>query len=523
MKNFYAFSTAVFLIIFSMAAGFYMGRYTDWVITTKKKVIQVSYSDKEQKIKRLLSLIESKYIKKVDTNQIIEETIRHIISQLDTHSIYIPKEQVDKARQFIDGEYIGLGIKYRMIQQGVLLITRVLEESVNKTLLAPGDRILEIEGQKLKGKNTREIQEIFNKKNMNPLSLGILKAKNKSFVHVLAKKQKIITSTIDAAYMLNNNIGYIKLARFGKNSFNEFHRALLYLRGKGMKELALDLRDNPGGRFDMAKKIANEFLEKGQLITFTKEKNGEAQRYYANGEGKFKKGKLYVFINEKSASSSEILAGAIQDHQRGVVIGRPSLGKASIQEEINLGDRSVLRLTVANYYTPSGRNIQKNSSDRKNIYRKNIEEINKYVLLYKKPPYHKDFFNSKISKDKRFSWIYGGICPDVLIPRDTSESKKWLEDSEILDILNDLATLYVDRYRESLMRYDLETFMKKFSGEEIIKKMFSKSNRISELNIKNRKSAELYLKAFTGCQLFGKEVFYKVLHSKDEMIRQILN
>ena len=315
----------------------------------------------EIKIKRLIDFIQRDYVDSVNTDQLLDGAITKILSKLDPHSVYIPKENLQSVTENMQGAFVGIGVQFRMIKDSITVMQPMKGGPSIKAGIKAGDRILTSNSDTLYNKrlSNNQIMKFLKGKPDTEIDLQVYRKTNDSLFTVKIIRSKVAIKSVDVSYMINDSIGYIKLDRFARTSYNEFKTALSKLLQKGMTDLVLDLRGNGGGYLDIANQIVDEFLEKGKLIVFTKNNKGQINESFATSKGSFKKGGLYVLIDQNSASASEIVAGALQDNDKGVTIGRRSFGKGLVQEELDLGDGSAVRLTVARYFTPTGRSIQK--------------------------------------------------------------------------------------------------------------------------------------------------------------------
>ena len=338
-----------------------------------------SANPKKQKLNRLIDYIDYEYVDDIDTDSIVDVTVNKILENLDPHSVYIPKEEYASVNENMKGDFVGIGVSFYNVQDTIVVI-QALEGGPSEQIgIKGGDRILFANGDqlfnqgvandsltaKLKGKeNTRVTLKVFRKGLEELLTFKV-------------KRGKVPIKSVDAAYMLTPQLGYIKINRFAETTFKEFKAALTELEKKGATQIALDLRDNPGGYLSEAINIADEFIKDDKLILFTKNKSGAIEKTFAQRKGDFENGKVFVLINENSASASEVVAGALQDNDVGTIVGRRSYGKGLVQREMALGDGSAVRLTIARYYTPTGRSIQKPYDNGNDSY------FNDYLRRYK--------------------------------------------------------------------------------------------------------------------------------------------
>jgi carboxyl-terminal processing protease len=327
----------------------------------------------ELKIKRLINFIEKDYVDTINTDNLLDGAITQMLSKLDPHSVYIPKENLQAVTENMQGNFVGIGVQFRMIKDSITVVQPIEGGPSIKAGIKAGDRILMANKDTLFGKDMRsgKVPAYLKGKSDTKVTLQIYRKSNDSLFNVAITRGKVNIKSVDLAYMINDSVGYIKLDRFARNTYTEFKASLTRLIDNGMTDLVLDLRGNGGGVIDNANSIVDEFLEDDKLIVFTKNNKNKIDEYFATSKGDFEKGGLYILIDENSASASEIVAGALQDNDKGTIIGRRSFGKGLVQIEMDLGDGSAVRLTTARYYTPTGRSIQKpySGNGNKNYYK----------------------------------------------------------------------------------------------------------------------------------------------------------
>ena len=318
-------------------------------------------NSKKDKLNRLIDYIDYEYVDNVNTDSIVDVTVNGILENLDPHSVYIPVSAYEDNADDMRGNFVGIGVSFYVYKDSIAVIRAIEGGSAEKVGIKGGDRILYADNRKLFGESIdRDSISKFLKGEINSkVDLKVYRKGEKKLLDFKLKRRRIPIISVDASYMLNDNTGYIKINRFSESTYAEFKNALDDLQDEGMKTLVLDLRDNPGGYISSAERVLDEFLEDDKLMLITKNKAGDEDKSYATRKGDFEKGKLYVLINENSASASEIVAGALQDNDKGIIIGRRSFGKGLVQREMALGDGSAVRLTIARYYTPTGRSIQR--------------------------------------------------------------------------------------------------------------------------------------------------------------------
>lgn len=483
---------------------------------------------KKEKLNRLIDYIDYEYVDNVNTDSIVDVTVNSILEDLDPHSTYIPKQKYDALAENMKGDFVGIGISFYTLNDTIAVIKPLANGPSEKAGIKAGDRILYADGIELAQKtiNTDSLSSLLKGKINTTVNLKIKRNGSEKLLDFKVKRGTIPIKSVDAAYMLNKKLGYIKVNRFAESTYKEFETAIESLIDQGAKELALDLRDNGGGYLDQAVKIADEFLSDKKLIVFTKNKSGEIKKTFATKKGRFENSKVFVLINENSASASEIVAGALQDNDVGTIVGRRSYGKGLVQREMNLGDGSAVRLTVARYYTPTGRSIQK-PYDHGN----NKEYFEEYLSRYSNGELQS---RDSISVNDSLRYetpggkvVYGGggIIPDVFVAKDTDYEK------ESLNYM--LKGGVMDRFIFNILEKDRNYFnnitQEEFNESELVtdKTLQNYIDYLKEFNFdfrtKNyRYLLKKYLRATMAEQLFGTNAAQKIIGEDDKMIQKLL-
>tara|TARA_R110002073_G_scaffold296322_1_gene462323 strand:- start:32335 stop:33906 length:1572 start_codon:yes stop_codon:yes gene_type:complete len=480
-------------------------------------------SKNEEKIKRLMNYIERDYVDKVNSDDLLDDAITQMLGKLDPHSVYIPKENLQDVQERMQGNFVGIGVQFRLINDSITVIQPIKGGPSIKAGIKAGDRIIAANKDTLSGKNltNNDVPRFLKGKTDTDVDLQIYRKTNDSLFNVTIRRGKVNIKSVDLAYMMNDRIGYIKLDRFARNTYTEFKSALAELQKQGMKNLVLDLRGNGGGFVDIATKIVDEFLEDDKLIVFTKNNKGNVQEYFATKKGDFETGSLYVLIDENSASASEIVAGALQDNDKGTIIGRRSFGKGLVQIEMDLGDGSAVRLTTAKYYTPTGRSIQKPYSKNgdKNYYKDYRDRVQSGELLNKDSIPITDSLQYKTPKGKV---VYGGggIIPDVFVAIDTTSYLR----PYYFNTINNFAFDYVDENRKEITKkWSLSDFVKNFDADgKVFDLYLSKFKEINNVSFRTKNTLRWYVKASIANELFGDVGFNRIIHTKDKMLQKVL-
>ena len=480
-------------------------------------------SKNEAKIKRLMDYIERDYVDEVNTDDLLDNAITQMLGKLDPHSAYIPKENLQAVQERMQGNFVGIGVQFRMINDSITVIQPIKGGPSIQAGIKAGDRIIAANKDTLSGKNisSNDVPKYLKGKPDTDVRLQIYRKTNDSLFSVDIKRGDVNIKSVDLSYMMNDHIGYIKLDRFARNTYKEFKSALTELKKQGMENLVLDLRGNGGGFVDIATKIVDEFLEDDKLIVFTKNNKGKVDNYFASKKGAFETGGLYVLIDENSASASEIVAGALQDNDKGTIIGRRSFGKGLVQIEMDLGDGSAVRLTTARYYTPTGRSIQKPYSKNgdSNYYNDYQKRMRSGELLNQDSIPIVDSLQYKTPNGKT---VYGGggIIPDVFVAIDTTS---YLNRSYFRSVSN-FAFDYVDENRKEITKeWSLTDFVKNFDADgKVFQLYLSEIEEMNKISFRTKNILRRYLKASIANELFGDVGFYRIIHSNDKMLQKVL-
>src|SRR5574344_335166 len=375
-----------------------------------------------QKLNQAAAAINALYVDSVNQEQLVENAVEGMLKELDPHSTYIPQKEVQRANEVIDGSFEGIGIQFQMLNDTLFVIQTISGCPAAKVGVLPGDRILEVDGTAIAGvkKPNSDIMKLLRGKRGTDVVVKIKRAGVKTTIDFVITRDKIPIYSLDAAYMITPTIGYVKLNSFSSTTMDEFHKAMKELSKKGMQQLILDLQANGGGLLDAAIKLSDEFLNNNKMIVYTKGLNQPQSTARATASGAFENTDLVVLVDEYSASASEIVSGALQDWDRAIILGRRTFGKGLVQRPIPLLDGSMMRLTVARYYTPSGRNIQKSYADGAEKYQKDlIERYNHGELQHADSIVFPDSLRYQTLRLGRAVYGGGGIMPDIFIPLDT--------------------------------------------------------------------------------------------------------
>ena len=513
------------IISIAVAIGVFLGGYLN-IRTTPTTMFGSNF--KNQKVQKLLNYIDDEYVDNVNTDSILDVAINNILVNLDPHSTYIPADLHQKVKENMEGSFVGIGVQFRMYHDTVFVINVLKGGPSFKAGLHNGDRILMANADTIYGKNIFSDSIIGKLKGEEgtEVKLKIYRSTTRKILTKTITRGKVPLKSVDVAYMVNDSLGYIKVNRFAGTTYQEFDKSITKLINSGMKSLVVDLRDNPGGFMHIAKKIADEFLLDNQLIVYTKNRKGEVDKKYSTGDGKFQKGNLYILINENSASASEVVSGALQDNDRGTIVGRRSFGKGLVQQELDLGDGSAVRLTTARYYTPTGRSIQKSYSKGNKSYANDyLRRLHNGELISKDSINVNDTLKFVTPKGK-IVYGGGGIIPDVFVSVDTTNYDRWVYQAIKYSNLSEFFLKYVDNHRLKLEAMEYNYFRENFDNNGEVYKQFiafletkgiktSKNKRIDKL-------LKLRTKAYVASLVWGDEKMYPIWDEIDPMLLKVI-
>ncbi len=476
---------------------------------------------RQQKIRQIIDYIDYEYVDRVNTDSILDMTITNLLRRLDPHSAYIPLEDVTANEENIKGHFEGIGVEFR-IYHDTLTVLRVIEDGPSyKAGLRPGDRILSANGEILFGEsaNTEKIISVLKGKAGTKVDASVYRPVENAMKRFTIKRGEVPLNSVVSAFMPTEDIGYLKLVRFSGTSKKEVDDALKQLKKQGARKIIIDLRDNPGGLLSAARAISDEFLKDDELIVFTQNREGEKKFIYASNKGIFEDGKVAVLINEGSASASEIVAGAIQDNDRGLIVGRRSFGKGLVQEEMRLNDGSRIRLTTQKYYTPTGRSIQKPYTDYSGDF------LNAKGYDHNLPQQDTSLESREfVTPGGRVVYGGGGITPDVYVPFDTSQSAAIIYHLSLVADFDNKAFEYADRHRAGFNQYSKSRFLKEFEvTNEVLNFFFSESVRLNEIVKEETMTLiKARVKAYIGNILYGESAFIEAYYPFDPIMKEAL-
>jgi len=514
----------VFSIV--MIAGMFFGFNLHKQTGTAKGFFAVN---KRNSLEEALDLIKSRYVDSVHIDTLEEGAIQQVMNGLDPHSLYIPASSLKEVNEDIEGNFEGIGVEFNFFYDTVHVLFVLAGGPSEKAGLQVADRIIKVDDKSIVGKNisSDEVKKLVRGPINSRVTLTILR--NNKMMTIPVTRGRIPVPSLDAAYMIDKTTGYIKLNKFSENTYDEFMEAMQNLEKQGLKKLVLDLRGNGGGLMDEAVQIADEFLDDDKLIVYTEGMNTPRREYRAKRPGIFETGKLVVLVDELSASASEILSGALQDWDRATIVGRRTFGKGLVQEQYELSDGSALRLTVARYYTPVGRSIQRSYDKGKKVYMEDIwQRYKNGELSYadsnkiNKGQVYKTFI------EKRPVYGGGGIMPDVFVPIDTNDIQRNVTQLYLETAFNNFVYNYYVRNASEFDKYKSATdFAEHFHGidnawNELEGYALKDSIYLRNIPAQDQEGIKEKLKAYLARYKWRNEGFYEVLNMKDDAVKKAL-
>lgn len=513
-----------FLLAICLIAGIAIGTfYANHFSGNKLGIINTS----SNKLNALLRIIDDQYVDTVNMGELVEKAMPQILSELDPHSSYIPAKDLEAVNADLKGSFSGIGIQFT-IQNDTIHVNSVIQGGPSEKVgLMAGDRIVEVDDSAFVGKivtNSEAMKRLKGEKG-SKVKLGVYRPGEKDLLHFTVIRGNIPVKSIDAAYMINEKVGYIKVNKFGETTYPELLIALAKLNQKNCEGLIVDLRGNTGGYMAAAIQMVNEFLPNNRLIVYTQGRKSPREDYNSNGTGSNQKMPLVVLVDEGSASASEIFAGAIQDNDRGTIVGRRSFGKGLVQQPIEFSDGSAIRLTIARYYTPSGRCIQK-------PYEKGKESEYELDLLTRYE--HGEFFSAdSIKQDETEVYhtrlgrpVYGGggIMPDIFVPQDTTGMTSYFRMAANRGLIIRYTFDYTDQNRSTLQKYDTPEKMEAYlKGQNLLNKFAAWAEkkglkRRNNLMMKSRRLFEMSLYGNIIYNMLGMEAYVEYLNESDKTV-----
>ena len=479
--------------------------------------------------------IKSLYVDSVDEQKLVEDGIRGMLEKLDPHSAYSTAKQTKEMTESLQGSFEGIGVQFNMVEDTLLVIQPVTNGPSEKVGIIAGDRIITVNDTAIAGvkMSKEEIMRRLRGKKGTKVNLGIVRRGISGKLKFVVTRDKIPVKTIDAVYMIRPTVGYIRIGSFGATTYDEFMTGVDSLKKAGMKDLIIDLQENGGGLMQAAIMIANEFLERNDLIVYTEGRRTPRQEFRAQGNGRLLDGKIYALVNEYSASASEIVTGALQDQDRGTVVGRRTFGKGLVQRPIDFPDGSMIRLTIAHYYTPSGRCIQKPYvKGEGKEYAEDIEKRFKHGELYSADSIHfEDSLKCYTLRKHRTVYGGGGIMPDYFVPLDTTQYTKFHRQLAAKSVIINANLRYVDNHRKQL-RKQYPTFESFKNGFVVPQKLVDdivaeaekekvKPKDDEELQLTTPR-LKLQLKALIARDLWDMSEYFAIINEGSDIVNKAL-
>lgn len=530
-KNTYA-AIALFLcIVCGILIGNILARRANFSNNVNSFSTLIRKMNAGNKVDELLSLINTNYVDTIDVEQLTEDAMIYIVNDLDPHSVYIPAKDLELVNSELDGSFSGIGVQFNIQNDTIMVVAVISGGPSEKAGLIAGDRIIEVDDSLFVGKviNNEKVMRNLRGKKGTKVKLGIARPGTPETLYYTITRGDIPVNSVDISYMIKPGIGFIRVSKFSATTYNEFLTALADLRNQGATRLIVDLRENGGGLMDQVARMVNEFLPRGQMIVYSEGKDYPRSEAKADGSGSFISLPLIVLIDEYSASASEIFAGAVQDNDRGLIVGRRSFGKGLVQQQFSMSDGSAVRLTIAYYYTATGRNIQKPFA-RGNAEDYEMDIYNRYIHGELDNQDSIQVADSLVYYTPKGRKVYGGggIMPDVFVPRDTTAYSPYLSKVTNYSYMYQFAFQYTDNHRSRLNEFkswqdmekylDTQPLLNEFvafasgKGVEANWKDINKSKRVIERNIKS----------YIARNILGDKGFYPLFYKDDATVNQAL-
>lgn len=525
MKSLRFFLPLVFAatLILGVWMGFYLANNL-----SSKNIEFIIPTGSNNKLSRIINYIDENYVDTVAKERLIDKAIKTVLEDLDPHSYYISKEDFNAINEPLEGNFEGIGIEFVVNKDTLHVVHTIAGGPSEQAGLIPGDQIIVVETDTIAGVGIKnaEVVKLLRGRKGSQVNIKVKRKGEPDLIPVEITRDEIPIKSVDAALSVNDTTSYLKISRFAKTTYEEFMGAMDSLKSNQpkLKHLVIDLRNNGGGYLDAAIKICEQLLPEGKLIVYTKGK-GKKREYYSKKEGKYQDLNLTILINEFSASASEIVAGAIQDHDRGTIVGRRSFGKGLVQEQLSLKDNSALRLTVARYYTPTGRCIQK-------PYGGNIDYDEDYYLRYESGElFHRD--SIKVTDSLKFTTpkgktVYGGggIIPDVFVPLDTTGNSEILSGFVYVGNMNAIGFNYANKQRKSLEEMGLDAFLSEFTipdtiVERMLDEISASKSQYKNLSEEQKERINERFRGIVARHIWNSKGFYLNSLRRDTMLTSL--
>lgn len=518
-----------FALAIAILLGIQLGMFINKSSGGKQSITNSSKSSYD-KLYEVLGLVKENYVDTLDNTKLTDDLIRNYLADLDPHSVYIPASEIEAANEELQGNFEGIGIEFFISNDTILVVNALSGGPSEKLGMMAGDKIIYIDDSLVAGNgvtNAMVMKKLRGEKD-SKVKVTVKRNSQKELIPFNIIRDKIPMNSLDVAYMLDAETGYIKVSNFSRTTGDEFRAAIKDLKAKNMKRLVLDLRQNPGGYLQMAVEMAEIFLEPRQLVVYTQgAKSPKVEYYTEKASQSFLTEPLCVLIDEGSASASEIVSGAMQDHDRATIIGRRSFGKGLVQSPFNMKDGSELRLTIARYYTPAGRCIQK--SYKNGLLDYDTELLNRYEHgeLFSQDSIHQNDTVKYYTDKGKVVYGGGGITPDVYVPIDTTFN--WTAFNSLRTVLPEFIYNYYAQHKDDFEPYNLESFLTNYQiSESLLNEFYAYASKSlknvdsARQNAAVNKKIKLYLKAYIGRQKFYNAGFYPVINQDDDVIRKAM-
>ncbi len=521
------------LIKNDMGKQFALGVILGWMVAAPAWSQQSDFEEQGQKFNTLLYYMDQLYVEDTDMESLVETAIVNMLEEMDPHSVYIPAEELKAADEPLNGNFEGVGIQFNIFRDTIMVVSPISGGPSEKLGIMAGDRIVTVDGEVVAGTGVtnKDVQRLLKGPKGTLVTVGIKRGNDPELLTFEIIRDKIPIYSVDASFMVAPGIGYVKVNRFSKSTMSELYKAFAKLKQAGMEDLILDLQGNGGGMLRTAIQMADEFLSEQKLIVYTEGRSFPRDDTYARIPGRFEQGRLVVLIDQGSASASEIVSGAVQDWDRGLIVGRRSFGKGLVQRPVNLPDGSAVRLTVQKYYTPAGRCIQKPYDEGVDAYR--MEKFDRYETGEMMSLDSLDLPDSlKYETRLRGRTVYGGggIVPDVFVPLDTTDNSAYFSSILRKGLDNRYALTYVDSLRAELeAAYPTEdTFLEAFEVTDAMLDAFQAFAAAEGVKFneedwsKSGDAIALRLKAMMGRNLLEQSTFYRVISGLNESLERAI-
>lgn len=531
MKRIYTFCAALLIPMLLMAQPGRVGQPQMQPQRQPQMQPQATTIDAElQKLLVAEGAISALYVEDVDEKKIVEQAIKGMLEELDPHSTYLTPEENDKSNETLMGSFEGIGVQFNMVEDTLFIVQPIPDGPSEKVGIMAGDRIVSVNDTAIAG--VKMSQESIMKRLRGPkgtkVDLDINRRGVDEVIHFIVVRDKIPVNTVDAGYMIRPGVGYIKVSSFGATTVDEFEAKLAELRGKGAQSLILDLQGNGGGLLMAAVGMANEFLGRDQMVVYTEGRRSPRSGYMADGRGRFRDGKLVVLIDEYSASASEIVSGAVQDWDRATIVGRRSFGKGLVQRPIEFHDGSLIRLTVAKYYTPVGRCIQKPYGKDVDYGDDILERLHHGELTNRDSIHFPDSLMYSTKIKHRTVYGGGGIMPDIFVPLDTTRTNQYYRKVTAKNVVLNTSMQYMERNRRQIQRRyrTFEDFNRGYEVGPDVLRLFQDKAQAAKVEFDEAQYQEslpifkTQLKATIARLIWGMNAYYQVIQDLDETIQR---